>query len=202
MNKKTLLIAFGIFVLGFASFGAMNAIFAYTNTNEFCTSCHSMTINQHEYEETVHFKNASGVRANCADCHVPKEFLPKMQAKILAVKDVYHEFLGDFAVSDEIKNDPEAYKAHYEKHRWDMANAVWEKMKATDSATCRSCHSFTSMDFDEQGKSAANKHPRAMAKGETCIDCHKGIAHAEPDAPEEVVEEYRDGIVGDKLPHR
>lgn len=184
MNKKLIAIGLGIFALGFASFAAMNAVFAYTNTNEFCTSCHSMTINQHEYEETVHFKNASGVRAGCADCHVPKEFLPKMKAKILAAKDVYHEFFGTFAVSDELKNDPEAYQAFYDKHRLEMAEAVWAKMKESDSATCRSCHSFTSMEFSEQGKSAANKHPRAMAKGETCIDCHKGIAHTLPDDPE------------------
>lgn len=188
MNKKSILIMAGVFVLGFASFGAMNAFFAYTNTNEFCTSCHSMTINQHEYEETVHFKNASGVRASCADCHVPKEFLPKLKAKIIAAKDVYHEFIGDFAVSEEIKNDPEAYAAHYEKHRWAMANAVWDKMRESDSATCRSCHSFEAMDYDEQGKSAARKHPKAIEKGQTCIDCHQGIAHELPDEPEDLEE--------------
>lgn len=181
MNKKNLALAAGIFILGFASFGAMNAFFAYTNETEFCTSCHSMKINLEEYQETIHYKNASGVRAGCADCHVPHEFLPKLKAKILAVKDIYHEFLGDFAVDT---SDPEAYKAHYEKHRWDMANAVWEKMKATDSATCRSCHSFEAMNFEEQGKSAAKRHPRAMEEGKTCIDCHKGIAHKEPEEPE------------------
>jgi len=186
-NKKIGLIS-AVFVLGFASFGAMNAFFSFTNTTEFCTSCHSMQINLAEYKETVHYKNASGVRAECADCHVPKEFIPKLQAKIIAAKDVYHEFLGDFAVSDEIKNDPDAYLAHYNKHRWDMANAVWDKMKASDSRECKTCHAFDTMDGGEQSRQAKKKHARAIKKGQTCIDCHQGIAHELPDEPEEASE--------------
>lgn len=189
MFNKKIGVLLGVFVLGFASFGAMNAFFAFTNTNEFCTSCHSMTINLKEYEETVHFKNASGVRADCADCHVPKEFFPKVKAKIVAAKDVYHEFIGDFAVSDELKADEDAYLEHYDAHRWNMASAVWKKMEESDSRECRTCHSFEAMDFEEQDKSARKKHPRAIKKGQTCIDCHKGIAHEEPDEPEEDEEE-------------
>jgi cytochrome c-type protein NapC len=200
-NKKVGLVVV-VFLLGLASFGAMNAFFAYTNTTEFCTSCHSMTVNLKEYQETIHYKNPSGVRAECADCHVPHDFLPKLKAKILAAKDVYHEFIGDFAVSDELKADEDAYLEHYNKHRWEMANAVWKKMKETDSRECRSCHNFEAMDFEEQGKQAANKHPRAMEKGQTCIDCHKGIAHMEPDEPEEIDIKRRDGLVEDILPKR
>ncbi len=200
-TKKTGLFLI-IFLLGFASFGAMNTFFSYTNTTEFCTSCHSMTVNFEEYKETIHYKNASGVRAECADCHVPKEFLPKLKAKIIAAKDVYHEFIGDFAVSDELKADPEKYLEHYDKHRWAMASAVWAKMEASDSRECRTCHSFAAMDFDEQGRQPAKKHPRAMKKGQTCIDCHKGIAHTEPDEPDPILNQYRDGLVEDLLPKR
>jgi len=177
-------IAATLVVAGLAA-TAFTTVLTMTNETEFCVSCHSMTINHEEWKETVHYKNASGVRAGCADCHVPKSFFPKLQAKLIAAKDVYHEFLGDFAISDEIKNDPEKFKAYYEEHRWDMANQVWAKMKASDSATCRSCHSYDAMNFEEQGKSAAKRHPRAMEEGKTCIDCHKGIAHKEPTEPEE-----------------
>lgn len=201
-NKKTGLLAV-IFLLGFASFGAMNAFFSFTNTTEFCTSCHSMKINLVEYQETTHYKSVSGVRAECADCHVPKEFFPKLKAKIIAAKDVYHEFIGDFAVSDEIKNDPEKYLEHYNKHRWDMASAVWAKMEASDSRECRTCHSFEAMDLEEQDRQARKKHPRAIKKGQTCIDCHKGIAHEEPDEPEELVDaETQDKVASALLPKR
>lgn len=176
--KKQLAIAAGIFLFGFVSFGAMNTFFAYTNEMDFCTSCHSMKINLEEYKETIHYKNSSGVQATCADCHVPKAFFPKLAAKIIAAKDVYHEIVGTV-------DTPEKY----EQHRWSMASRVWAKMEATDSRECRTCHDFENMDLDEQGRSARKKHARATDKGQTCIDCHKGIAHEEPDEPEEDEEE-------------
>ncbi|MGL5282989.1 MAG: NapC/NirT family cytochrome c, partial [Plesiomonas shigelloides] len=42
-----------------------------TSTTEFCVSCHSMTPVYEEYKQSVHFKNAAGVRAECHDCHIP-----------------------------------------------------------------------------------------------------------------------------------
>lgn len=123
--------------------------------------------------ESVHYKNKSGIRAICSDCHVPKEFLPKMYAKVMAVKDVYHEILGTI-------DSPEKY----EEHRWDMATRVWAKLKSTNSRECRSCHEYSHMDLSAQGRSARNRHARAEDEGETCIDCHKGVAHAEPDEPD------------------
>ena len=73
----------------------------------------------------------------------------------------------------------------YNEHRWELANRVWDSMKATDSRECRNCQTFESMDLSEQDRSARKKHSRAIDKGETCIDCHKGIAHEEPDEPED-----------------
>ena len=188
-TKKKLFIFILIFSAGLIAAGAFNSILAYTNEMEICTSCHSMKINYEEYTESPHYKNASGVQATCSDCHVPKAFIPKMKAKIFAAKDVYHEFIGTFAVSDELKNDPDAYLEHYNKYRWDMANAVWKKMRESDSRECRSCHDFDNMAFENQGRSARRKHPRAQLEGQTCIDCHQGIAHELPDEPEEVEEE-------------
>ncbi len=37
------------------------------------------------------------------------------------------------------------------------------------------------MDLSEQDRSARKRHERAVAKGETCIDCHEGIAHKLPE---------------------
>ena len=169
-----ILVAAAIFLMGMVAFASMNTFFAYTNEMEFCTSCHSMKVNFEEYKETVHYKNASGVQATCADCHVPKSFFPKVAAKIMAAKDVYHEIMGTV-------DTPEKYEAH----RWGMASRVWEKMKANDSRECRTCHDFDNMDLSAQGRSARKKHPRAQMEGKTCIDCHKGIAHEEPDEPDE-----------------
>jgi cytochrome c-type protein NapC len=178
-NKQKIIIGSSLFVVGILFSLGFGVGLQKTNQMEFCISCHSMQVNFNEYKETVHYKNSSGVRATCADCHVPKSFFPKMMAKVMAAKDVYHEILGTI-------NTPEKY----EQHRWDMANRVWDKMKSTDSRECKTCHTFDQMDLSSQDKSARKKHGRAEDKGQTCIDCHKGIAHEEPDEPEE--EEEKD----------
>lgn len=174
---KKILVGLALFIAGAIALAGVNGFFAYTNRMEFCISCHSMKGNYEEYQETVHFKNGSGVQAECADCHVPKQFLPKIAAKIYAVKDIYHEVIGTV-------DTPEKFEAH----RWDMATRVWAKMKATDSRECRNCHDFNDMDLSAQGRSARSKHSRAPMQGKTCIDCHKGIAHLQPDEPEDYVD--------------
>jgi cytochrome c-type protein NapC len=159
-TKLSLLSVAGLFLLGVASTVGFHTVLEKTNTMEFCISCHTMQTNYREYQDTIHYKNPSGVQTTCADCHVPKEFLPKMAAKIIAVKDVYHEIAGTI-------DTPEKYEAH----RWDMASRVWAKMEANDSRECRSCHDYSNMDLEEQDKSARRRHSRAIKDGETCIDC-------------------------------
>ena len=173
-GKISLILVGIIFVAGIIFSGLFSMGLAYTNEMDFCTSCHSMKVNLEEYKETVHYKNASGVQATCSDCHVPEPFIPKMIAKVVAAKDVYHEIMGTIDT-----------KEKYEAHRWDMANRVWDKMRASNSRECRTCHEFENMDLSEQDRSARKRHPKAMDKGQACIDCHAGIAHEEPDEPEE-----------------
>jgi len=170
----SLIAALVLLFVGAVMMGLFNWGLAQTNKMEFCISCHSMQVNYEEYKETVHYKNVSGVQATCADCHVPKEFFPKLLAKVIAAKDVYHEIIGTIDTEEK-----------YEAHRWDMATRVWAKMKANDSRECRTCHEFSNMDMDEQDRSARNKHSRAVDEGKTCIDCHTGIAHDEPVEPDE-----------------
>ncbi len=226
---KKLLIPALIFLAGAVAFGGVNVFFAATNEMEFCTSCHSMKINLEEYRHTVHYNNRTGVQATCSDCHVPKQFFPKVKAKIMAAKDVFHWVLGTIepdesqlvpveengscpdlfipvkegsdlcvpnygeAFSEDMGEEAEARREaalkKFEAYRWKMANAVWAKMKASDSRECRNCHDFENMDLDQQDRSARKKHGRATEKGQTCIDCHKGIAHTEPDEPDEDEEE-------------
>lgn len=169
MSKLSFLL---VFFLGFVAYSGMNLVFKETNTLEFCTSCHTMQQNFVEYKESQHYKNHAGVRAICSDCHVPKSPMAKIVAKIYAGKDLYHEIMGTI-------DTPEKF----EKHRFEMATRVWDKMKQTDSRECRSCHSWDAMMFDVQDKSASKKHQRAKSAGKTCIDCHKGIVHEIPDEP-------------------
>lgn len=172
-TRRASLIVLGlVFLAGIGFAGAMSGGLAYSNRMDLCVSCHSLQLPAAEYQETAHYKNASGVQATCSDCHVPREFLPKLHAKLMAVKDVYHEIVGTI-------DTPEKFEAH----RWTMANRVWDRMKATDSQTCRHCHDFSNMDLSAQSRSARSRHGAAQDRGQTCIDCHKGIAHQLPEEP-------------------
>lgn len=163
-----------VLAVGLLFLWGFNFTLEATNTMAFCTSCHTMQTNFEEYKTSLHYQNASGVQATCADCHVPKPLGPKLLAKVIAAKDVYHEIVGTI-------DTPEKFEAR----RWHMANVVWERMKANDSRECRSCHAFENMDLSEQGRSARSRHAAAEDKGQTCIECHRGIVHHEPDEPDE-----------------
>lgn len=164
-----------IFVLGGFSgiifWGGFNTAMEYTNTLEFCISCHEMRDTVYvEYKESVHFKNPSGVRAICSDCHVPKDWTAKLIRKIKASKELYHKLLGTIDT-----------KEKFEAHRLEMAERVWAEMEANDSRECRNCHDYATMDFENQTHRAREKMEEAMDEGETCIECHKGIAHTNPE---------------------
>lgn len=166
----------GVVLAGLAVYGLVfYPLMEMTNTTGFCVSCHTMhdTVYQ-EYKQSVHYSNPSGVRAGCPDCHVPKQFGPKLVAKVRAAKDVWHEMIGTI-------DTPEKFEAH----RWEMASRVWAMMERTDSSTCRSCHAWDSMDLDGQDRMARRKHQSARDEGKTCIECHKALVHKRPRAPDE-----------------
>lgn len=156
---------------GVIFWGGFHTAMDMTNTLEFCTSCHEMrdTVFQ-EYKKTIHYQNRSGVRAVCSDCHVPKEWGPKVIRKIQASNELFHKMLGTIDTP-----------AKFEKQRKHLAENVWAAMKANNSHECRNCHNFASMDFSKQKQWSAPVHQTAMKEGQTCIDCHKGIAHKLPE---------------------
>lgn len=158
--------------IGFAGSMGASMVLDATNTTAFCTSCHSMQWNQAEWMASTHYRNAAGVRAGCADCHVPQALPPKLGAKLVAARDVWGELTG--AIDTEAK---------FEAHRWTMARRVWARMEANDSRECRSCHAFEAMDTKEQDRTARKKHHKAPQRGQTCIECHKGVAHKMPRRP-------------------
>ncbi len=155
---------------GIVFWGGFNTAMEYTNTLEFCISCHEMrTTVYEEYKKTAHYKNPSGVRAICSDCHVPKAWTPKLIRKIQATNELYHKAVGTIST-------PEKFEAN----RLQLAERVWASMKASDSRECRNCHSYESMDFHKQSRRSADKMQAGLKEGKTCIECHKGLAHKLP----------------------
>jgi cytochrome c-type protein NapC len=163
-------------VAGILFWGGFNWAMEASNSEAFCISCHEMRNTVYrELQETVHFGNASGVRATCADCHVPREWAYKVRRKVAATNELFHKVAGTI-------DTPEKFEAH----RLELAQKVWTQMKATDSRECRNCHAADSMVPAAQNRLAQRRHKAGAAAGQTCIECHQGIAHELPagwDAP-------------------
>ena len=154
-------------IVGVIFWGGFNTAMEATNTLEFCISCHEMEENVYqEYKKTIHYTNRSGVRATCSDCHVPDPWVHKVVRKVQASNEVLHKVLGTI-------DTPEKF----DEKRLELARHVWDAMKATDSRECRNCHDFGSMNPEVQKKRSRKQHINGIEAGNTCIDCHKGIAH-------------------------
>ena len=160
---------------GIVFWGGFNTFMEFSNTQTFCTSCHEMRDFVYaEYKDSVHDKNPTGVRAICSDCHVPKEWVPKLVRKVQATNELFHKILGTISTREK-----------FEAARLELASNVWRTMKANDSQECRNCHSFAAMDIDKQQRRAQRLHREAPEANETCIDCHQGVAHTLPDGWED-----------------
>ena len=148
---------------------------AVTGTDEFCgNSCHShKNFVCPEHKTSAHYTNRTGVRAMCVDCHVPHTYPAKLIFKAKAgITDAIAEARGVISTQEK-----------FDKERWRLANIVWEDMRANNSANCRTCHDDKAMDSKKQSEDALKQHKKFASGKATCIDCHTGVAHKEPEEP-------------------
>ena len=141
------------------------------SSTAFCQSCHEMGMPDQEYTESAHFKNASGVRAECSSCHLPNDMANKLVAKVDALRHVFGHMVGRLSTDEK-----------YEGARLRMAEKVWRNMEGNDSRECRSCHNEDAFVFEKfSSHSEGLRMSKGLAEGKTCIDCHKGLVHKMPD---------------------
>ena len=156
-------------LLGATALAGFNGIMSYTSTEEFCgAACHEMEQPLQALQGTAHYSNSHGVSVHCSDCHIPKEFIPKMVRKIEASREVWGHFTG-------LIDTPEKYAAH----RPAMRERELNRIRANDSQECRNCHKVERMDFEAQERAVRRYHRGMKQREKTCIDCHEDIAHPE-----------------------
>jgi nitrate/TMAO reductase-like tetraheme cytochrome c subunit len=141
----------------------------FAETDAFCTSCHEMAQVTQEFMHSEHYSNVVGIRASCANCHVPPTFFAGLARHIAAWREVYGHLTGEIDTP-----------AKFESHRLELAQQVWTELKKNDSAECRSCHSPAAMDLAKQPPAAASAHAALANGATTCINCHQGVAHTLP----------------------
>jgi len=161
-------------LLGFAAAAAFEGVLQVTGSQAFCTSCHVMAGVEREWSESVHGRNASGFKATCADCHVGPGRVAEVKAKVHAIRAELIPWLGGVRRPEQI-----------EEKRLALAERVWQHLRETDSASCRSCHEMTEQDLALQETRARAEHVDAAKQGQTCIECHDdGVAHKKVEKPE------------------
>jgi len=158
------------FLAGLIFCGGFNWRMEMTNTESFCISCHEMEQNVYqEYKTTIHYSNSTGVRATCPECHVPRDWVNKMVRKVGATNEIYHWIVGSIDTAEK-----------FESKRHELAQHVWKEMRESDSRECRNCHDYDHMSLQNQTLIAKKSHELGVSLGESCIDCHQGIAHTLP----------------------
>jgi len=168
-----LLLAASLVLIGAVLVVGGAAGLAWTETEAFCTGCHEMRDNVYaEYKGTIHDRNRAGVRAICSDCHVPKEPVALIKRKMAATFEVWGHLTGKIDT-----------KEKFQARKAELAHHVWKRMKETDSLECRNCHDASHMESTLMSERAQARHAKMKSEGKTCIDCHFGIAHSEPEGP-------------------
>jgi cytochrome c-type protein NapC len=189
--KKVILVwlVIGI-IIGAVALGTTNYVLHATSTNDFCSSCHTNDVVP-EWKQSVHYSNEFGVRAGCADCHLPEAFVPKMTRKMMALKEVYGHFVGTI-------DTPEKFEAH----RAAMAQNEWARLKSTGAQECKSCHYMDAAkpvakteEQVERTKTLLSMHSTLVQMdGGFCSNaCHSGLATT----PDFTVSSHA-GIIGSK----
>ncbi|TMM46438.1 pentaheme c-type cytochrome TorC [Colwellia ponticola] len=159
------------FIMGIIFWGGFNTALEATNTEEFCISCHSMESKPYqELQATVHWSNNSGVRATCPDCHVPHSWGRKIARKMEASSDVWGWLFQTVNTSEK-----------FEDKRLEMASREWARFERDDSLACKNCHNYNSMKWETMSKLAQKQMKSAAERDQSCVDCHKGIAHTLPE---------------------
>ncbi|CAH0532235.1 hypothetical protein VST7929_00046 [Vibrio stylophorae] len=164
-------LSIGGFLAGVIFWGGFNTALEATNTEAFCISCHEMRDNVYqELQGTIHWTNRSGVRATCPDCHVPHNWTDKIARKMQASKEVWGAIFGTIETREKFLDK-----------RLELASHEWDRFNANGSLECKNCHSYASMNFEVMSERAQVQMRQAAERDQSCIDCHKGIAHHLPE---------------------
>jgi trimethylamine-N-oxide reductase (cytochrome c), cytochrome c-type subunit TorC len=165
------ILTLGGFVAGVIFWGGFNTALEITNTEKFCIGCHEMKDNVYkELQTTVHWSNNAGVRATCPDCHVPHNWTDKIARKMQASKEVFGAIFGTIDTREK-----------FLAKRGELAQHEWKRFASNGSLECKNCHQYESMKWEEMSPLAQSQMKQAAEKDQSCLDCHKGIAHSLPD---------------------
>jgi cytochrome c-type protein NapC len=169
-NKTVLILSliflgfFAFIVLPFISWIITDEGITATSDATFCVNCHSMEPFEKAHTADIHGgKNAHGVRATCAQCHLPHDSsLNYMMTK--ARTGIHDLWVENFGNPENI--NWEAKRSHREDYVYDSG--------------CVTCH--TNLQEATMASNKAFVAHRDYFLGDIddmCVTCHENVGHAD-----------------------
>ena len=141
-----------------------------------CLQCHEND-KVHDWPTALHQRNDLTC-ATCHDLHVVDQAVlnPETQAGVCTVCHKVQE-KGIHHLAEKKADNPTCATCH-DPHA-DPSPVV--KLLANRSEGCASCHDFRAMQKSPSVSNRAKQYHLSMAKkDQTCVDCHRGVAHSPP----------------------
>ncbi|MDH3837008.1 MAG: NapC/NirT family cytochrome c [Desulfobacteraceae bacterium] len=160
--KPAILIVLGI-LIAFPLFSMSYYTMVRTSTPDFCASCHEIKPAVVAWRSSTHANNASGVVADCMDCHLP------------APQDTFDFFFAKsyHGIKDVV--------IHFLSGEYDQEKARNNAYAAFENRECQKCHRNLLYMPNQRGAMLAHRSVLYAKPGyeKKCVDCHYDLVHSE-----------------------
>ena len=154
-------------IIGLFLFWGGEKALTYTNSDQYCASCHVHPHAEDSWKKSSHFYNKSGVKVHCVECHLP----PKGSLKYITVKaktglsDLYGYYFKDTA-----------------SFKWAQKRELEHAVKIVYNESCTKCHqTLFSKGLSAEGGTAHLYYENNAEKLKLqCINCHLDVGHFNP----------------------
>lgn len=139
----------------------------YTNTDDYCASCHIHPHAEDSWRKSTHYYNKSGVRIHCVECHLPPKgsfYYLKEKART-GLHDLYGFYFKDSA-----------------SFNWQAKRELEHAVKIVYNESCVKCHqTLFSKGLSAEGGTAHLYYENNAVKLKLqCINCHLDVGHYNP----------------------
>lgn len=191
-TKSLIFLSIGI-VCGAGLFVAANYFVHKTSSDQYCMSCHYHKDHDKAWKQSVHYKNGSGTKVGCTDCHLPEAgtfnyYTAKVSEGMKDLWSYYFKFGYDFFEKDNKNGGAIMLKSllaskdslfAINKHTGDLDYA----RGVVYNSACVGCHVniFPEGISDEGVKAHLYYESNAEKMDDLhCINCHLDAGHYDP----------------------
>lgn len=166
-KKRVFWIVIVALLVGISLTITLNHVYVNSSTNESCVSCHIHPHSEKSWKLSVHNNSKSGVKTDCADCHLPpKGDFNHFKAKAsTGLKDLWSYTTKDSSEID-----------------WQSKRELEYAQKIVYNESCKKCHAQLFPErLSDEGAIAHLYYTENEAKLDLqCISCHLDVGHYNP----------------------